>query len=56
LIGHDEEDFLIFGMLTQLEEGKIHLEDEDATIELVLNNAVSFYLVRNTGREVAKIL
>ncbi|KAI8080717.1 DNA polymerase alpha/epsilon subunit B-domain-containing protein [Gilbertella persicaria] len=39
LIGHDEEEFVLFGMLTQMEEGKIHLEDEDAYIELVVNNA-----------------
>ncbi|KAI8349192.1 DNA polymerase alpha/epsilon subunit B-domain-containing protein [Choanephora cucurbitarum] len=39
LIGHDGEDFVLFGMLTQMEEGKIHLEDEDAHIELVVNEA-----------------
>ncbi|KAI8379698.1 DNA polymerase alpha/epsilon subunit B-domain-containing protein [Radiomyces spectabilis] len=37
LIGHDEERFLLFGMLTQLEEGKFFLEDEDANIELNLS-------------------
>ncbi|KAI9355246.1 DNA polymerase alpha/epsilon subunit B-domain-containing protein [Pilaira anomala] len=39
LIGHDGEDFILFGMLTQVEEKKVFLEDEDAHIELVLDNA-----------------
>jgi DNA polymerase epsilon subunit 2 len=26
--------FLVFGMLTQLEDGKLHLEDTDGSIEL----------------------
>ncbi|KAI8991954.1 DNA polymerase alpha/epsilon subunit B-domain-containing protein [Mycotypha africana] len=43
LIGRDKKAFVIFGMLTQLEEGKIYLEDEDANIELVLNNATYDY-------------
>ncbi|KAI8141350.1 DNA polymerase alpha/epsilon subunit B-domain-containing protein [Fennellomyces sp. T-0311] len=34
LIGRDREHFLLFGMLTQLEEGKIFMEDEDAHVEL----------------------
>ncbi|KAI9490313.1 DNA polymerase alpha/epsilon subunit B-domain-containing protein [Zychaea mexicana] len=38
LIGRDREHFLLFGMLTQLEEGKIFLEDEDAHIELDLSS------------------
>ncbi|KAL0088647.1 DNA polymerase alpha/epsilon subunit B-domain-containing protein [Phycomyces blakesleeanus] len=40
LIGHDRGHFLLFGMLTQLEEGKIFLEDEDANIELDLSNCL----------------
>lgn len=36
-------------MLTQLEEGKIYLEDLDANIELVLNNAVSRLTETNTS-------
>ncbi|KAG2234620.1 hypothetical protein INT48_003428 [Thamnidium elegans] len=39
LIGHDGEEFILFGMLTQVEEGKVFLEDEDAHIELVLDQA-----------------
>ncbi|KAL9552178.1 hypothetical protein PS6_004621 [Mucor atramentarius] len=39
LIGHDEEEFVMFGMLTQVEEGKLHLEDEDAHIELIMQEA-----------------
>ncbi|KAF1802798.1 DNA polymerase alpha/epsilon subunit B-domain-containing protein [Mucor lusitanicus] len=39
LIGHDEEEFVMFGMLTQVEEGKLHLEDEDAHIELIMHEA-----------------
>ncbi|KAI9483679.1 MAG: DNA polymerase alpha/epsilon subunit B-domain-containing protein [Benjaminiella poitrasii] len=39
LIGQDGKNFVLLGMLTQLEEGKIHLEDEDAHIELVLDNS-----------------
>jgi hypothetical protein len=35
-------------MLTQVEEGKIHLEDEDAHIELDFSNAVSFSWSGNT--------
>lgn len=31
----------MFGMLTQVEEGKLHLEDEDAHIELIMQEAVS---------------
>lgn len=31
----------MFGMLTQVEEGKLHLEDEDAHIELIMHEAVS---------------
>lgn len=31
----------MFGMLTQVEEGKLHLEDEDAHIELIMLEAVS---------------
>lgn len=30
----------MFGMLTQVEEGKLHLEDEDAHIELIMHEAV----------------
>jgi hypothetical protein len=44
LIGHDEEEFILFGMLTQVEEGKMHLEDEDAHIELVFYQTVSTLL------------
>ncbi|KAI7900022.1 DNA polymerase alpha/epsilon subunit B-domain-containing protein [Cokeromyces recurvatus] len=43
LIGQDGKNFVLFGMLTQLEEGKIHLEDEDAHIELVLDKAIYSY-------------
>ncbi|CAO3653760.1 unnamed protein product [Mucor hiemalis] len=39
LIGHDGNEFVLFGMLTQVEEGKIFLEDEDAHIELDITNA-----------------
>lgn len=41
MIGHDGNEFVLFGMLTQVEEGKIFLEDEDAHIELDITNAVS---------------
>ncbi|CEG77121.1 hypothetical protein RMATCC62417_11918 [Rhizopus microsporus] len=34
LIGHDGGEFVLFGMLTQIEEGKLYLEDDDAHIEL----------------------
>ncbi|KAI9252940.1 DNA polymerase alpha/epsilon subunit B-domain-containing protein [Phascolomyces articulosus] len=37
LIGRDRDHFLLFGMLTQLEEGKVFLEDEDAHVELDLS-------------------
>lgn len=33
----------MFGMLTQVEEGKLHLEDEDAHIELIMNEAVGIF-------------
>ncbi|KAI8881892.1 DNA polymerase epsilon, subunit B [Backusella circina FSU 941] len=39
LIGHDGGSFILFGMLTQLEEGKFFLEDEDSHIQLNLNEA-----------------
>lgn len=39
LIGHDGSEFVLFGMLTQVEEGKVFLEDEDAHIELDITNA-----------------
>ncbi|KAI8062723.1 DNA polymerase alpha/epsilon subunit B-domain-containing protein [Gongronella butleri] len=38
LIGHDTQHFTLFGMLTQLEEGKYFLEDDDAHIELHMTN------------------
>ncbi|KAJ3006469.1 DNA polymerase epsilon subunit 2 [Thoreauomyces humboldtii] len=38
LQGHKPGDYLLFGMLTQVEEGRYHLEDPDALIELELNN------------------
>ncbi|ORX58322.1 hypothetical protein DM01DRAFT_254213 [Hesseltinella vesiculosa] len=38
LIGHDTERFTLFGMLTQLEENRYHLEDDDGNIELNLAN------------------
>lgn len=34
-------------MLTQLEEGKIFLEDEDAHIQLDLSSVVSLDILRN---------
>ncbi|KAG0175875.1 DNA-directed DNA polymerase epsilon, subunit B [Apophysomyces sp. BC1021] len=34
LIGRDGGRFLLFGMLTQIEDGKLFLEDEDAHVEL----------------------
>ncbi|KAJ8653970.1 hypothetical protein O0I10_010419 [Lichtheimia ornata] len=37
LIGRDREHFLLFGMLTQLEDGKVFLEDEDANVQLDLS-------------------
>ncbi|KAI7871797.1 DNA polymerase alpha/epsilon subunit B-domain-containing protein [Spinellus fusiger] len=40
LIGHDRGYFILFGMLTQLEEGKLFLEDEDANIELDISGCV----------------
>ncbi|KAI9304710.1 DNA polymerase alpha/epsilon subunit B-domain-containing protein [Cunninghamella echinulata] len=39
LLGQDGDNFTLFGMLTQLEEGKIFLEDEDANIQLNLSSA-----------------
>ncbi|CAO3616529.1 unnamed protein product [Cunninghamella blakesleeana] len=39
LLGQDGDNFTLFGMLTQLEEGKIFLEDEDANIQLDLSSA-----------------
>jgi DNA polymerase epsilon subunit 2 len=41
LIGHDNEQFLLLGMLTQIEEGKVYLEDNDAHVELDLSRCVS---------------
>ncbi|KAI9311856.1 DNA polymerase alpha/epsilon subunit B-domain-containing protein [Dichotomocladium elegans] len=37
LIGRDREHFLLFGMMTQLEDGKVFLEDEDANVQLNLS-------------------
>ncbi|KAJ3395969.1 DNA polymerase epsilon subunit 2 [Lobulomyces angularis] len=37
LIGCQGNEFLIFGMLTEMVEGKIHLEDPDAYVELSFN-------------------
>ncbi|KAG1591659.1 hypothetical protein G6F48_003155 [Rhizopus delemar] len=34
LIGQDGKDFVLFGMLTQITDGKLYLEDDDAYIEL----------------------
>ncbi|CAO3675892.1 unnamed protein product [Umbelopsis vinacea] len=41
LIGHDNEQFLLLGMLTQIEEGKMFLEDNDAHVELDLSGCKS---------------
>ncbi|CAM0136734.1 unnamed protein product [Umbelopsis sp. WA50703] len=41
LIGHDNEQFLLLGMLTQIEEGKLFLEDNDAYVELDISRCVS---------------
>ncbi|CAO3683724.1 unnamed protein product [Umbelopsis ramanniana] len=41
LIGHDNEQFLLLGMLTQIEEGKVYLEDNDAHVELDLSRCKS---------------
>ncbi|KAI8333436.1 DNA polymerase alpha/epsilon subunit B-domain-containing protein [Chlamydoabsidia padenii] len=38
LMGRENQSFSIFGMMTQLDEGKIFLEDEDAHIELNLSD------------------
>jgi DNA polymerase epsilon subunit 2 len=39
-MGREAQVFTIFGMMTQLDEGKIFLEDEDAHIELNLEAVV----------------
>lgn len=41
LLGREGEQFLLFGMLTQLQEGKVHLEDANGSIELDLSACVS---------------
>lgn len=40
LIGRDGGNFLLFGMLTQIEDGKLFLEDEDAHVELDVSQCV----------------
>ncbi|KAI8978603.1 DNA polymerase alpha/epsilon subunit B-domain-containing protein [Pilobolus umbonatus] len=40
LIGHDGKFFVLLGMLTQIEQGKIHLEDAGGHIELDLSDVV----------------
>ncbi|KAI8816342.1 DNA polymerase alpha/epsilon subunit B-domain-containing protein [Fimicolochytrium jonesii] len=41
LQGHKPGAFLLFGMLTQVVEGKYHLEDPDALIELEINQKIA---------------
>ena len=48
LIGHDNEQFLLLGMLTQIEEGKMFLEDNDAHVELDLSQCVSLCTCYNS--------
>lgn len=43
LIGHDNERFLLFGMLTCMDDGKIYLEDDDGHIQLDLSNCVRVF-------------
>ncbi|KAJ1915824.1 DNA-directed DNA polymerase epsilon, subunit B [Mycoemilia scoparia] len=40
LQGRDEESFILFGMLSQLEEGKMFLEDKDRNVELDLTQVL----------------
>jgi DNA polymerase epsilon subunit 2 len=41
LTGQRPGSYLLFGMLTQMQEGKYHLEDPDAYIELDFSGKVS---------------
>jgi DNA polymerase epsilon subunit 2 len=44
LKGKKPGSYLLFGMLTQIEEGKLHLEDPDAFIQLLFDTNVGFLL------------
>ena len=39
LLGCEDQHFLLFGMLSQLQPGRFYLEDLDADVELVLDHA-----------------
>ncbi|KAJ1675615.1 DNA-directed DNA polymerase epsilon, subunit B [Spiromyces aspiralis] len=41
LQGREGDNFLLFGMLAQLEEGKVYLEDKDGSVELDLSQVVT---------------
>ncbi|KAJ3143556.1 DNA-directed DNA polymerase epsilon, subunit B [Geranomyces variabilis] len=49
LQGHKPGTYLLFGMLTQIVEGKYHLEDPDALIELELPADPTKNIARGTG-------
>lgn len=56
MIGHDGGEFVLFGMLTQIEEGKLYLEDDDAHIELDISKIVRKQQIQISNKKTQSII